>query len=145
VHDDPSHTNHPAVRVRQGGLAGWLDEDTIGIDTGFAVGKMYSLGSYPGVTFTEEGTVVGEVREVFVTESVLSCITMEQHAGYQLVEIEVRPDPSSGLVDKAWAFHMPAEEMKYMTKKEVIDHGDWLRFEEERDQARAKLREITGA
>lgn len=115
---------------RTGPLEGWLGSSVLESRPATASGGLYSLGAYPAARFDEEGTIVGELFTVEMSEDVIACIQMEYRAGYELVEIEVTIAPEGSCrqrVQKAWAFHYPDTSRL----REHIAHGDWFKYESE--------------
>lgn len=110
--------------LRQGGgLEAWLGSSIIDAQAATASGGLCSLGAFPCAMFDEEGTIVGDVYHVYLSDDVLRCIDMEIHAGYELVEVEVHTFIGDTIT--AWAFHYPDKTIV----REHIPHGDWFKYE----------------
>lgn len=92
--------------------------------------------SYPWVDFDQEGTVLGALLLMDTDDRITQdMINMELGAGYTQRQVPVKLTPGAEPALMAWAFHYPA--MKHGTR--YVNHvpsGDFLVFQEERDQAR---------
>lgn len=116
--------------LRQGGgLDAWLASSIKEAHAATASGRLYSLGAFPCAMFDEEGTIVGDVYLVDLTDDVVRCIDMEINAGYELVEIEVMSQmyTTQAAPTIAWAFHYPDKSVM----RTHVPHGDWFRYERE--------------